>query len=176
MIILNLLTSSDKKRVVKHHLILVLKDIVFSTMLIVAIVSVMLLISNYFLIDNFIQLSQGSVAISKTEESNREINKINNNLQEINSLQIENTDWAKVILSLNQLIVPNEIQLTNLEIMPAGEKQIIKLEGKALSRNGFLKFKQNLEDSPMLSNIESPLSNILLAKDINFTLAMYLVE
>lgn len=169
MIILNLLTIQDKKNLTKHYLTLLSKDVIFSLLLLSAVLSIILLICQFILTQNFIQTNQNTLLTMKGNQIIiQHIRQINQDLKQVKKIQDKNIDWVQILLYLNNMIPQDEIQITNLEIDYS--KNSIILQGKSLSRDAFLTLKQNLEDSEYFENIKSPLSNLLLAKNLEFEL------
>ena len=167
---LNLLPLQDKKNLKKHYLILLSKDVILSFLLLISILSIILSVSHFMLSKNFIELSQSSLSIMSGHEIiTQKIRQINRDLKKISEIEQGNTNWLKIILSLSQLIPPGEIQLNNLEIQ--GQKNQIFIQGSALSRTAFLTFKDNLEKTNLFSEIQSPLTNLLSAKNLDFELS-----
>lgn len=171
MIILNLLPNSDKKQIANHYLILLIKDIVFSFLLICTILAILFLICHFVLIKNFISISQQNLSImTKTNLITNNIRQINRELISLKKIQDQYTNWAQFITNLNAQIPTDKIQITKLDIDK--HQQNLKLEGKALQRDDFLELKQNLENSEMFNSVKSPLSNLLSNKNLDFSLEM----
>lgn len=169
MTILNLLTKIDKRKVTNRYLTLLCKDVVFSFLLVSTFLAIIFVISNFILTKNFISVSESSLTLNKTTGiMSAEIKGINSGLKEIEKMQEENTSWVAVILSLDELIPKEEIQITLLTFNGVSKK--VEINGKALTREKFLEFKSNLEESELFSEIKSPLTNILYDKYLNFKL------
>ncbi len=169
MIILNLLPTSGKKKIVNHYLLLLIKDVVFLFLLTSAILAILFLICYFILIKNFITTTEQNLSVMKnTGLITSKIRKVNRKLNSIEKIQNDYTNWVQFIVELNSLIPQNEIQITKLNIDK--HQKIITINGKALERDGFLIFKKNLENSKIFTEINSPLSNLLLEKNINFSL------
>lgn len=173
MITLNLLPPQDKKKITQHYLIFLSKDAIFSLLLLCAVLGIIFLICYLILIKNFIQINQGALSVMKSNEIiTEEVRKINKDLRKVEDIQEKNINWPETLLALSDLVAADEIQITNLEIDHL--KNLITLEGKALTRNNFLILKKNLEESDLFINIKSPLSNLLLAENLNFSLEIEL--
>ncbi len=171
MIILNLLPKTDKKQIANHYLTLLIKDIVFSLLLICTVLAILFLICHFMLIKNFITISEQNLSIiTKTNLITSDVRKINLELRTLEKIQYQYTNWVQFIINLNNQIPTTKIQITKINI--DNHQQILRLEGKALNRDDFLKFKQNLENSKMFDSIKSPLSNLLSNKNLNFSLEM----
>ncbi|MBU4360346.1 PilN domain-containing protein [Candidatus Parcubacteria bacterium] len=169
MIILNLLPATDKKQIVNHYLILLIKDIVFSFLLICTVLAILFLICHFLLIKNFISISQQNLSVmTKTNLITGNIRQINSELKSLEKIQDQYTNWVQFITNLNAQIPTDKIQITKLNIDK--HQQTLKLEGKTIKRDAFLDLKQNLENSKMFSSIKSPLSNLLSNKNLNFSL------
>ena len=123
------------------------------------------------LIKNFITISEQNLSIiTKTNLITSDVRKINLELRTLEKIQYQYTNWVQFIINLNNQIPTTKIQITKINI--DNHQQILRLEGKALNRDDFLKFKQNLENSKMFDSIKSPLSNLLSNKNLNFSLEM----
>lgn len=170
MIVLNLLPFEDKNKIIKNYLFLLIKDVIFSLLLLSSILGIIFLISHFILIKNFIEISNSSLPVVKSNAMTEEVRKINRNLSNIKEIQDNYVNWVKIILDINNLIPQEKIQITNLETNLS--KNSIILQGKAADRDGFLKLKDNLEKTNLFKNIKSPLTNLLLAEKINFQLEM----
>jgi Tfp pilus assembly protein PilN len=83
----------------------------------------------------------------------------------VSQIQNEFTLWSYFLEDL-AANTPPDISLSFLKLNK--EDGMIKLRGRAASREGLLLLKQNLENSNNFSNIDFPIKNILQQKNIDF--------
>jgi len=88
---------------------------------------------------------------------------INKQLERVDQIQQEQQKSSWVLQKLSQ-ISPANTRLSLLEI----EKQKVKIAGFAKTRKSALLFQQILEQEPQFINLDSPLSNFVKQKNINF--------
>lgn len=154
----------------RHHLFLILKDFILSILLTAGFLSILILISYFLLNQNFI-LSSQDVAVNLSKSSiTQDIREINSTLTQVETIQNRNIDWTQIILDINSLIPHSEIQLGNFNISSQKDAYSLAIQGQALNRDAFLEFKNNLENFELIERVDSPLSNILYAENINFEL------
>jgi Tfp pilus assembly protein PilN len=97
----------------------------------------------------------------EAQDSLREYNKISRKVK--NGLKKQKKYWD-IIYEINST-VPNDVVLTNFMV---SEEGIVSLKGLAYTRDDFLAFKAGLEESELLTNLKSPISNLVMDKDVNF--------
>jgi hypothetical protein len=68
--------------------------------------------------------------------------------------------------------VPSGVRLTDLSL--TREKNLLSVAGWAAKRDDFLLFKKQLEESGLVNNLDSPLSNLLTPENISFSLTAQL--
>jgi len=76
-----------------------------------------------------------------------------------------------MLVELDKLI-PDNIQITYLDLKSQEQEEdtlkVLEMKGKAITREKLLAFQENLENSSLFTQVESPISNILEQKNINF--------
>jgi Tfp pilus assembly protein PilN len=95
------------------------------------------------------------------QDSLREYNKIASKVK--SGLKKQKEYW-NIIYEINSK-VPADVVLTNFGVSADG---MIVLKGLAYTRADFLAFKDGLENSELLKNLESPISNLVMEKDVSF--------
>lgn len=103
--------------------------------------------------------------IKKAEQKINEFNSYLTRLQEIQKNNINRTE----ILDLITEQQTTEIKLVS--IIFAEDNKKISLKGTAPTREAFMQFKDQLEKTKSFSDFNSPLSNIINATNINFSLS-----
>jgi len=105
----------------------------------------------------------------------QELKKINDQSKEIRILNSKVTKSAEkeyrfsMVLEELAKITPRGLVITNFETV-LEQPGWIKIRGAAQNRDLFLRFKQDLEHSPLYSKVESPLSNYVSPESVNFEL------
>lgn len=163
MIELNLLSQPIKKQIRKKAQYVAMVNNAIILVLALMVISVLLLASQKYLAYQKNMVNQNNNKSMKESE----IGKINSLMNEINIVQKDFVKWSKILNNFLALIPEgNTIQAINMD----RENKIMTMAGHAKTRDSFLKLKNNLEKSDMLTEIESPISNLLYRTDINFTI------
>lgn len=88
---------------------------------------------------------------------------VNDNSAKLLNIQAKHMYWTEVFNKLSEAL-PNEISITDFST----SDYKIFLVGKAKSRDILLNFKGILEADPCFTNINVPLSNLVVKDDIDF--------
>lgn len=105
----------------------------------------------------------------KNIEKNLQIS--NDAIKEVHSLERGFLIYSKIIEEFAGL-VPSKIYVKNLSIS-LNAKQF-NVNGYAETREEMLAFKKKLEENRAFSNVYSPISNLLVPKDVNFAFTITL--
>ena len=181
MITLNLLPTIQKEKIKKMAICSLCENLIVSVFVSLSIIGAVFLISDNILQNNLIEFTAKTTGLpSQRQGLDMEIKKINSELKIINSIQGKFIKWSDFLLVLNETI-PEKVRLTNIEIKSknvsdetGGTRKSLALTGTAAMRDDLLKFQKNLENHPIFLEIESPISNILQQKNIEFTLNVQL--
>lgn len=174
MIILNLLPPTQKGEIKKMAMFSLLENLIAGLFIAASVVTIIFLISKNILQNNLAYLIEKTAGLPREAvELNVKIKKLNSKLKTVSSVQNNFTKWSTFLINVNQLI-PEKIQITNLEITPQGPadesaKNLLKITGEAAKRENLLTLQKNLESSTLFSQVNSPLSNILQQENIKFT-------
>lgn len=103
---------------------------------------------------------------------NSTIEQINDNIILIASVQTDYTEWSDYLADFTAL-VPANISLTQLSLNQ--ESGDIQISGHADLRDDFLKLKSNLDQTKIIADLNSPLSNLIKKDDVNFVLSAKIV-
>lgn len=101
------------------------------------------------------------------DSSEEETERINDLLRRVSLVQKEYIKWSRVLVNFFDLC-PDGIQLRGLVLDKNNNR--LKLEAHARERADFLRFKSNLEQSDMITDLNSPITNLLKPADFFFTL------
>jgi len=161
---LNLIGSKKKNEIKKNsRYIEIINNLAILTM-VIALSSLLLFVSSKYM-DYKIQSIENINSITGVDA---EIVKINEDLSEIEKIQSNYIKWSRVLVNLLSLI-PEGNTINKLKLDKINNK--MHLSGNSQKRDNFLELKSNLENSDMLSNIESPISNLLRRENIDFSLS-----
>ena len=99
--------------------------------------------------------------VKNAQESLREYSKTASKVK--SALSNQKQRW-EVISEINQ-IIPNDIKMVEFSV---DEEDELILKGVAYTREALLKLKEGLEGSDRISKVESPISNFVADKDVEF--------
>lgn len=172
MITLNLLSSEQKSQLHAKRVYLLCKELVMVILLFTAIAATLLLISRYILEQQLAELMERNIlTIHSSEITDTKIARLNKRLSIITTMQKEFYPWSVVGDELVS-ITPNHVSYTTLRIFP--KESTIELQGIAEDRQALLALKQALEQSPIFSQIELPLTALIDRENNIFTIKAYI--
>ena len=172
MIKLNLLSPKEKEEVKLTDFVRWLSFFI-TPISIFLIIFILLLTSAFFSLfvmtkaqEEAIKIREGDFKMQrlfKTEEGIAEINQL---LAQVHCKQNETISWTLILEEMSK-ITPKEIYLINFSYNKS--KNTISLIGWAEERKDILFMEKLLEESPFFEQVNSPLSNLLKQKEINFS-------
>ena len=167
---LNLLPPARKQALQIHHIYMLAKNLIIIILLYIIGTAIALLITKMALQNHFNQIVEQTTLTTRYGNLfHKDIRLFNKRLNEVAKIQQEYRTWSDLIYQLVRL-VPSGISLTNLSFNPAETDQKILLSGRASDRTSLLEFKNNLENSTFLSEINVPLENLLKKENIDFAI------
>jgi len=160
---LNLMNHSKKKEIARDiRMILVINNL--GIVVLAIIVAAALLFAGQFYLNYKVnQLERVDAATTYDNE----ITRINKKINQVELIQKDYVKWSRVLTNL-LTIIPGGNTINGLRLDAGNNKLVIY--GEAGTRDDFLKLKEALEGSDLISNLDSPISNILHQQDIKFTL------
>lgn len=140
---------------------------------VITIGTVLLLPSYFFLtyeeegVRSQIEVAKKGVEVQRVEEVESKIRKINEKFA-----LVATHPFPPVPEYLDTITgrIPEGVTLTSFAY--AKDEQAIKLVGKALERDQFLQFLDNLKTEKTFLSIDSPISNLLKESDLTFTITI----
>lgn len=99
--------------------------------------------------------------VKKAQDSLRDYSKIATKVK--SGLSNQKLHW-EMISQINQ-IVPEDVKLVEFSV---DEESVLTLNGVAYTREALLALKKGLENCEKLSKVESPISNFVAEKDVEF--------
>ena len=172
MLKLNIISQDLKKQININDLYQRLKKIYIILILLLA-VYISFLLAAKFLLNMHLNktVEQGGQITKSTENYNKSVNDINNQLNYVAEIQKNDIRWSKLIALLSQHS-NSSVKIYQLDI--SKNNKLIKINGFSKTRDALLKFKNNLEKSNYFSQIDFPLQNILQKENINFEINLKL--
>jgi len=113
---------------------------------------------------NFSAIQQGLPGQSIKTQQNL-IDELNAELNRISQLEKNRQDYSKILISLAGMMPAG----TRLEELTIGEQNKITIAGHAQAREQVINLKNSLTDSPLFTDVASPLDNLVKQTDINFS-------
>ena len=113
---------------------------------------------------------------NKTQESaqfEKQIQEANQSVSQVYGLQKGLKSLTPVLEELVGL-APEGVSLTDFSYEKSFSR--IELNGRALLREQFLIFQKKIEESPDFTDIDSPISNLLKQKDVDFVLSFKITQ
>jgi Tfp pilus assembly protein PilN len=164
MITLNLIPPIKKHELRLAQLYLVIKNLIIFTLFITVIVGIVLLASKMILQNHFNKMVAESTLTTKYANIfNKDIKEFNRQLNTVETIQKDHVAWTNFFIKFSPL-VPDDIGIYNLSL----DKDKIVLTGLAKTRDQLLKFKENLENSSLFSEVITPLEDLLKKENVDF--------
>lgn len=169
---INLLAPDKKDNLIKIRNFQFVKSIFEVILLLISILAIFLLLSQWILQNYFNILTTNVVDISgeKTKEI-RLISQINGLVKETNNLQKKYNSFVPILLEISEK-TPSGIKFNSLNIKLSDKKIIIN--GNAETRKEFIDFKNNLELVSFVKTAFSPLSDLAKQTNIDFNITLEL--
>ncbi len=166
MLTLNLVSSEQKKEIKLRHIFSLIKKINLTLIAITIVIAIILLSAKIILQLKFNQIVTQTTLVTKNNQGyNNQVREINNKLNFVATIQDDFVPWSNLLKNLAEM-TPADINFYYLKIN--GEEQSIKIKGNAKLRDSLLNFKNSMENSPTLKNIDFPIKNILEKENIDF--------
>jgi len=168
---INLLPIKEKKELKSYILqdnIVVVGEFLIGTILFFILFFTALWLVLYHTRDKLETTSDLFVQAQALEKRVNNLNKelsssINQRLEYIKQLQKEQIVWSIVLAKIAQ-ITPRNVRFETMEV----NNDKIQIGGYAVTRDDVINFQKILEQEPQFIEIDSPLSNFVKQKDVNF--------
>lgn len=116
-------------------------------------------------IERLVIVEEKSASAQTIKELKEEIATFNQKLEILDQIQSKTKGYSIILEDLAK-IIPSGVRLYSFSFDSKTKK--IAIEGYAPERNQVISLKESLEKSSEFNSIESPISNLLKQKDINF--------
>lgn len=172
MIKLNLLPPKEKEEAKLADFIRWL--IFFATPIsIFLIIFILLLVGTFFSLFVMTRAQEEAIKIRESDSKMQELFQTEERIAEINQIldqvynkQKETISWTLILEEMSK-IMPNGAYLTNFSYNK--NNNTISLIGWADERKDVLSVEKLLEENPLFEQVNSPLSNLLKQREINFS-------
>ncbi|MDZ7799121.1 MAG: hypothetical protein U5L76_06005 [Patescibacteria group bacterium] len=174
MIKLNLLSNQKKKELKEYKILNTFRIASYLVIVFLVLIIMSLYGVSYYLSNQVKEISdkneasqnrqsqEGNISYSKT------ISEINSDIQDIKKIQSDYIIFSDYLKDYTK-IIPSDLKLTNLSVN--NETNLIQIKGLAPTREVFLQFKTNLENSNLIKEIDSPISNLIKKVNVDFTIS-----
>lgn len=165
-ILINLMPPEKKKLINHIYFVLYSRFLIEIILLYGLIVAISLVVANQILLSNL-----GSIQARTTDlepvynQINQEIQKVNNNLKNIDEAQNSFFAWTPY-LSETLKTLPTGISLNGLDFNKENKNLIV--QGMAKTRADLLILKDNLTKLPWVKKLDLPASTLTAKENINF--------
>lgn len=166
MLELNFLSERDQLSVSRNLIWLVLRNAFIWLALIIVMVVMLLLWSKVFLESNLANVQERGTLVTGSKLSfASQIEEINTAIDEVDLIQKKYVAWSQVLYEITQLVPPgnyvSELAVNSVE-------QSFSLSGFSNTREDLLSLEDNLKNAELISELKSPVSNLLKPNDIQF--------
>jgi len=166
MITLNLISPEQKKELGLRRFYILIKNLTIIFLLFTTILAIIMLIAKMIIQNNFNKVvNDYSLTTRYSRIVNYEMENFDKQLNFIVNVQNDYIPWTNFIASFINS-VPPEINLYSVDLGKTDSQ--MKINGFAQNRDDLLKFKGNLENLPLLSEINVPMGNLLKKESIEF--------
>lgn len=168
MLSLNLL-SPEKKEAISRQMIALSAQHLFSLALIaVCFIGTILLVVKLLMQNSFnLAVAQSALITQEYGALNQRVYAENERIKFLVSVQKKITAWSPKLAAITAL-TPKGVELYSLNIIRAPSE--VQISGQAKTRDDLLAYKQRLEASFLLKEVNLPIENLLEAENVNFSI------
>jgi len=163
---INLLSNEKKKRL--EHLVkfIFFKELIEIILLVTTFLSIILLLSQSMLQNEFNDLSQSATLVSREfSHYNQEIRKINLDIVNFNNSSKNYYPLTQKVLEFVEK-TPNDIKISSLDINKKNNS--IAISGTAKTREALLSYQSSLKNYPWILSVNTPVSQLFQKDNVSF--------
>ncbi|MEW6610331.1 MAG: hypothetical protein AB1352_01720 [Patescibacteria group bacterium] len=169
MITLNLLDQEHRQQLFKEYIVLLLRDSTAITLIVAAVIAILLSVSRFILSNDLNETAKRTnIVAANNQPIMQAIRELNDELNANAYFSQEYVAWSHWLSTFSSL-VPRGNQIITMELKR--NERTLHMEGKSKTRDDLLKLKTNLETSSLITELQFPLSNLLLKENIHFELS-----
>ena len=166
MISLNLLSPKKKEAISKQMIVISLQYIFSLILVVICAIGILLLITKLIMQNSFNQsVKQDSLVTLEYGALNQKVHIENLKIRFLTSIQKKFIIWSPKLAAISSL-TPANIELFSINI--DNKSRQARISGEAKTRDDLLSYKQQLETSSLLKEIDLPIENLLEAENVNF--------
>lgn len=167
MLELNFLSEKEQQSVSRNLIWLILRNAFIWLSLVTAVVVMMLLWSKVFLATNLADVHERGIMVTGSKLTFvDQIEQINAKIDEAESIQGKYVAWSQVLFEITELIPPGNYVS---ELVVNSPNQTFSISGFSNTRDDLLRLEKNLLSAELVTELNSPVSNLLKPKEIQFT-------
>ena len=169
MITLNIVPQELKNEIQFNGIYGSIKNFMQTLTIVLILFAVSLLVIKLVMQEKLVAtVNETAVIVKNTENFSSRARDINNRVGMIEKIQGDAVSWSYLVELLAKKL-NDDISFSRVILNKNAAS--ITIFGHADSRDGLLSFKQMLEETPALSDINLPIRNILEKNDINFEIS-----
>jgi Tfp pilus assembly protein PilN len=168
MITLNLIPRQQKEILKNNKLYQLIREAVMLLFLFASVVSIMMLLSRFFLEHQLADLAQRNAAsIRSNEATNQRISNINSKISIVDSIQ-KNFQPTAPLLAAIANATPENIKLEQIRFFR--QQLTLEISGSAKTRNDLLELKKSLSEAAWIKSFDLPLSSLVDKENNKFNI------
>ncbi len=173
MLSINLLSPEKKQEVARQMMLVLLQYLISWILIAVCGVGGVLLSTKVIMQNSFNDaVAQGTLVTQEYGVLNQKVHFINQKIDFFTGIQNKFTTWSPRLAALTSLTPKN---ITLYALNANNITRTVQITGHAGSRENLLLYKQNLEQSSLVSSVTLPIENILESKNIDFNITASLI-
>ncbi|MEK9130463.1 MAG: hypothetical protein AAB526_03675 [Patescibacteria group bacterium] len=164
---LNLISPKIKRELKIKQVCKIIKIFLVAIFLMNVFAAIILLSAEFVLQSFFIKKMERNFFVfnNNYQNLNKKIKILNQNFNEINTIQEKFIPWSKILIYFTQSM-PSDIKIYSIKNVNNSTK--MKVFAVAKNREALLKIKEEFKKNPAFINLEFPFSNLALKENINF--------
>lgn len=167
MIELNLIPTTYRQQISRFQLLSMTKDLFVWLMIYLIFLAAALLAARFVMQQELARIIQETNLVTFVNRSaEAKVSELNARIDAASQLQAKRVDWP-TFLSTFGTIVPRGVTLQGASFL-RGERS--RIDGIAATRDDLLSFKQSLENTEGISEVELPVTTLLSRENIPFTM------
>ena len=171
MIGLNLLSSAQKRALRLRVLYALIERLMLALLFTVLFASIMLMLVRVRLSKNLAAIQGRQILSAEYVSVNENVRALDQQVARVEALQRMAVSPSSLLLDIAARTPPG-IAIASLSFDVAGAK--LDMHGIAARREDLLAYEEALKQSPLVKQLESPISNLFRKTDVNFQFAIQL--
>lgn len=171
---LNLIPETQKKLLQRERTFFLVHNVVGLLVVVLALNSILLIIARFILVEHARELKDETSLVNPGHSAlQRDIKRINNQLQDTRAVQERFTKWSALLADVTNAL-PAGVTLDFLNVNVSSKT--FRITGTAVNRDAVVAAQEALESLGAVGTLESPLSNFIEKENITFRFSGTLAE